>query len=438
MQPPPLSKLCCCAARRSWTDKPRRTMMMVATLVLCAVSSVHALDGVLSVGGTYRYGHVYWRSDGDVTEFTVEAAFKRHIEEVSSWSGTAVDNLAKVGDEILFPGRQPPQFYYGDGMVEQRLTMKVTAYSVAEDWVMGEATFRHQYATPNNRGEPWYAQFTGCCRYSYLMNNKDAEWVITAEVDLNKAQKSPRANVLPVVSVPFQPVAPKKPSVYVPSEDSAGRTIEYRVGKPWAVGNSAVFSAAKKSFIAVPLSNLAPYPCGRSGASFNYAGPGCLFKSLRTEAGQRAMTVEGWVFSNTDAGGYVLSVGADDGYALRSEGYGGPEPVVDCKFGTNAPTCRAASLLIRVTNTHVIVGHEVGIDAAPREESIAFEICSNSYLNNEYLCAPAKSATGKWFHVAVTRFQHKNRQQSIDGADMMVSYKVRGQTPNQNQKPETL
>jgi len=73
-------------------------MMMVATLVLCAVSSVHALDGVLSVGGTYRYGHVYWRSDGDVTEFTVEAAFKRHIEEVSSWSGTAVDNLAKVAD----------------------------------------------------------------------------------------------------------------------------------------------------------------------------------------------------------------------------------------------------------------------------------------------------------------------------------------------------
>ena len=124
---------------------------------------------------------------GSTVKFTIEAAFKRDISDVSTWSGTAQDNLTKVGDTVKFPGRQPPRFYFGDGTVERAMTMTVTALSVAENWVMGTCTTVHEYSTPNNKGQPWYAHFTGCCRHSRLVNNKDAEWVITAAVDLNLA-----------------------------------------------------------------------------------------------------------------------------------------------------------------------------------------------------------------------------------------------------------
>lgn len=298
---------------------------------------------MLSVGGTYRYGHVHWASTGKTVQFTVEAAFKRAMTDLSTWSGTAPDNLPQVGDEVVFPGRQPPQFYFGDGSVEQTLTMKVIAFSEAEDWVMGSFTIEHEYPTPNNKGEPWYAQFTGCCRHSYLVNNKDAEWVITASVDLNVANKSPRANVLPVVTVPYTPVD-GAPSTYVPADDNANNTIEYRVGKPWNVGNAAVFNSLLKSFISVPLRALAPWECTTSivGGS-NFAGPGCLFKSLRTDGGQQAMTVEGWVLSARDEGGYVLSVGANDAHTL--DGYDGPAPDARCASGGGNPSiCNVASL----------------------------------------------------------------------------------------------
>ena len=322
--------------------------VLLAALYLCAVASVYALDGVPSVGGTYRYGHVYWNSTGRSVEFTIEAAIKREMRELSTWEGTAIDGLAKVGDQVLFPGRQPPVFYFGDGFMEQAIVMTVSAYSESEDWVMGSFKTVHEYATPNNAGEPWYAQFTGCCRHSYLVNNKDAEWVITAAVDLNKANKSPRANVLPVVSVPFSPVGDQRPAVYVPASDDDKGTVEYRVGKPWEVGNSAVFKSADKSFIAVPLGGLGTRCTTSLVTSGNdFAGPGCLFNSLRTELGQRAMTVEGWVMSSTDAGGYVLTVGADDGFG--KPGYNGPVSPT-CPGGDGIPAvCKVSSLYVALS-----------------------------------------------------------------------------------------
>ena len=38
---------------------------------------------------------------------------------------------------------------------------QVTAMSVQQDWVMGEAALTHRYATPTNKGTPWYAQLVG-------------------------------------------------------------------------------------------------------------------------------------------------------------------------------------------------------------------------------------------------------------------------------------
>jgi len=403
------------------------TRILVAAVCLCAATPVvRALDGVLSVGGTYRYGHVHWTSTGSTVEFTVEAAFKRAMTDLSTWTGTAPDGLAKVGDEVVFPGRIPPQFYFGDGMVEETLKMTVNSFSESEDWVMGSLKIVHVYATPNNKGAPWEAQFTGCCRHSYLVNNKDAEWVIAAPVDLNSANKSPRANVLPMVSVPFKPLT-GSPFVYVSAEDNADDTIEYRVGKPWDVGNAAVFKSADKSFVAVPLSTLAPFPCttATAGAGNNFAGPGCLFRALRTDSGQKASTVEGWVLSSKDEGGYVMTVGANDGHGV--DGYAGPAPDARCDAADeNHPICRVASLMIKVDQTHVFAGHEVlKDDNTVMLQQESFEICSNSYLASDYLCTPTKTTTNKWFHLAVVRFQHTVSGGSSTGASRSwVSYKV--------------
>ena len=410
----------------------------VCVALLCA-PCVYALDDVASVGGTYRYGHVSWNAMGSTVKFTIEAAFKRDISDVSTWSGTAQDNLTKVGDTVKFPGRQPPRFYFGDGTVERAMTMTVTALSVAENWVMGTCTTVHEYSTPNNKGQPWYAHFTGCCRHSRLVNNKDAEWVITAAVDLNLADKSPKANVLPVVSVPFRKEKgkPTKPWLYVPAEDNADGKVKFRVGKPWDIGNSAVFRSIDESFIAVPLHDMSQEKCTAASdiGGDNFAGPGCLFRALRTDAGQKAMTVEGWVQAARGSGGYVLSVGADNGKA--KSGYAGPDPRPDCSGAPhellNKEICTVASLLIRVNATHIVVGHEVLKDSIVSMQEEPFEICSSAYLESGYLCQqtdprtglPVGNATNKWMHVAVVRFLHVVPGGSdTSNRALQVSYKV--------------
>jgi len=79
--------------------------------------------------------------------------------------------------------------------------------------------------------------------------------------------------------------------------------------------------------------------------------------------------------------------------------------------------------MIKVNTTHVFAGHEVFLDSGSQEvrrQEEAFEICSNSYLESDYLCTPTKTATNKWFHLAVVRFQH-----TVPGdIRPSVSYKV--------------
>lgn len=415
-------------------------LALFAALCLYCAPAVLALDGVPSEGGTFRYGHVHWKSKGNAVEFTVEAAFKRAISDVSDWKGSAPDGLAQVGDTIGYPGRQPPQFYFGDGQLEHTLSMKVVAISVADDWVMGSLTLVHEYPTPNNNGEPWNAEFTGCCRYSYLVNNKDSEWAITAQIDLTLANKSPIASVLPIVSVPYSPAKDTPPTVYVPAYDDADKSVRFRVGKPWHVGNAAVFRSAEKSFIAVPLSGLAAYGCTSTiqGQGNNFAGPGCLFRALRTDFGHRAMTAEGWVYMTRDTGGYVVTVGADDGRIQNAE-YSGPPPDFSYCGNFQSPSpqiCRAAALMIRVNMTHVIVGHEsVNSDGTGRMLETAFQICSDVMLRNDYLCTRTTltsvtkelypDATKKWFHVAVVRVQHTVAGGSTTSrSSAQVTYKV--------------
>lgn len=79
-------------------------------------------------------------------------------------------------------------------------------------------------------------------------------WVIAADVDLGKASMSPRAKLMPIVSVPFLPADGTLPKIKVPAADPSNRNaVEFSLAKPWDVGNAARFTRSAKSFMAVPL-----------------------------------------------------------------------------------------------------------------------------------------------------------------------------------------
>ncbi len=47
------------------------------------------------MGGTFRYGHIYWTSTGNAVTFVLETAFKRNVQN-PDFKGTAADGLAQV------------------------------------------------------------------------------------------------------------------------------------------------------------------------------------------------------------------------------------------------------------------------------------------------------------------------------------------------------
>jgi hypothetical protein len=46
-------------------------------------------------GGTYKYGHIHWVSEGNTVTFTIETVFKRS-NPTAYFAGTALDGFAQV------------------------------------------------------------------------------------------------------------------------------------------------------------------------------------------------------------------------------------------------------------------------------------------------------------------------------------------------------
>jgi len=276
--------------------------------------------------------------------------------------------------------------------------MHVTAYSVNEDWVQGEYRKTYTYSNPNNNGQPWIAKFSGCCRNSNLMNNKDASFSLTALVDLSLANKSPRAHSLPVITVPIN-----NPRMYIPSDDNTDTAVSWHVATPWEVGNAASFDG--NSYMSM---SLAPHHDVAYGTNAQWCdnsapnNPACFFQALRTAALPAAVTLEGWVRSNREAGGYILSTGR----------------------GPDAETARNtfSSLAIQVNHTHVTVGHEVkGVFVYPDRHERTFAVCSNVRLAEDDVCT--LGMTRRWVHIAVIRY-HNPLTTEQNAVGLKVSYKV--------------
>lgn len=163
-------------------------------------------------GGHFRFGNIRWEKlEGNTVQFTIESAWRRDYGS-AYWKGSGDDGLTVVGDEIHLNGKQWPVFNYGDDSVTagEYLKLQVMAYSKSENWIYGESFVTHTYMTPNNKGKPWVASFTGCCKLSEINNQPqmDAPWLLETSIDLIALTASPRLTAMPVISLPDPPILP--------------------------------------------------------------------------------------------------------------------------------------------------------------------------------------------------------------------------------------
>jgi len=174
--------------------------------------AIVAVVASLAAASHFRYASMAWeKGEGNTVNFLVETAWRRsydgNYEKYHKGSstylggtGTGDDGYPVNGDEIEINGVEWPVLDAGDG-TQAYLTMTVSAYSKSEDWFFGEAIISHTYSTPSNQGEDWVASFTGCCRLSNLINNKNTAWNVEAHVNLMTEEYSAHSKSLPIITV---------------------------------------------------------------------------------------------------------------------------------------------------------------------------------------------------------------------------------------------
>jgi len=174
-------------------------------------------------------------------------AFHTDQNSYSKSTGTGYDGYPVTGDEIEVNGLEWPIFDTGDDTITY-LSFKVVAYSTAEDWMYGHTTVKHTYKTPSNRGSPWLARFSGCCRLSNLHNNKDRTWNVIAHVNLMTEEYSPIVKSLPVISVPQNTEA----EFYIPATNPNHEyALEWRLADSDELGGTDTHPASNPDGLTV-------------------------------------------------------------------------------------------------------------------------------------------------------------------------------------------
>mmetsp|Transcript_68570 Transcript_68570/g.182976 ORF Transcript_68570/g.182976 Transcript_68570/m.182976 type:complete len:599 (-) Transcript_68570:27-1823(-) len=119
-------------------------------------------------------------------------------------------------------------------------SVRVTAYSVVEDWFMGVEVFTHTYPTPSNGGNPWEVHFTGCCQLDNVLNvvnSGSPTWDVMTTINLLDADRSPRIVSLPVIY--FQSGQPTTFSLATAGASAAVGSLTPTAAVTWALGTSS-------------------------------------------------------------------------------------------------------------------------------------------------------------------------------------------------------
>jgi len=178
---------------------------------LCCLSAVWPAASVgPNSGGHFRSGSIAWtKLEGNTVQFELLSSWKRS-HSAHLVHGTPAHGRIFLGDVVRVGGQVTPRLDFGDGGVAY-IDVEVTAFDEVGDWFSGVSIITHTYATPNNgwriltdrygdnttqQGQPWFASFSGCCRWEGLLNEANEAFDLPAVFDLVHMTGSPAARAL--------------------------------------------------------------------------------------------------------------------------------------------------------------------------------------------------------------------------------------------------
>lgn len=204
-----------------------KTHTIITKLMLALVTAVAALHQPDAAASHFRYANLSWvptTNPGEV-EFQLIASFRRSR---FPGQGTAGDLLPQLGD-VFNDGHT--LFAFGDATSTPVLRFRCTAFSVTEDWIVGEvlqpatdtANLRHTYAGAG----PFEAGINDCCRVeaTALNNRANGSYRSLTSVTPLSGNRSPVSTLVPIINVPVGPAV----TFTIPASDPDGDRIRFRL-----------------------------------------------------------------------------------------------------------------------------------------------------------------------------------------------------------------
>ena len=163
----------------------------------------------------FRYGVIQVESinpaTGTVTYKLVWAARRTRYGEDAGFGYFVVNGPvdSNGNPEVGAVIQDNADFQFGDGLDENNIQLEVTSISPAQDVLIAEATFTHEYGS--NAGEQT-AMIDDCCRIDDLENRGGDDYLIETTLDPN---------------TPDRPPAPSVPFIAELPEASSGNTSDF-------------------------------------------------------------------------------------------------------------------------------------------------------------------------------------------------------------------
>lgn len=212
------------------------------TGILCRILAILGVLAALPAAAShFRFGNLSWAPTGNPGE--VEYRLTLAIRRDDAFNGLfpgGVDQYAETGD-IVTNDLGAITFAFGDGQMTPTLPMVITAFSVTENWILGEALdpttgqrgIRHRYLSEG----PFLAGLDECCRLqaTELNNRANGQYRLLSNVRPYTGNHSPICSLLPIMALPEGTAV----TFAVPALDPDGDGLRFRLATDFESGGGA-------------------------------------------------------------------------------------------------------------------------------------------------------------------------------------------------------
>ncbi len=213
-----------------------RTVITRTSLVLLLIGLFSIATVEHAIASHSRYGTLSWAPTGSPGEvaFRLTAAFRR--------DAYGEINTNAIITEVV----GPTALDFGDNSSTPTLQFLITAHSVTENWIIGEALhpgtsnigIRHTYPAAG----PFTAHVGACCRIAALNNRTDGPYRLETTVFPQGVNSSPVSTQAPIVVVPASSAA----TFLVPASDPNGDPIRWRLSTDAEAGGGGPSSRSQR------------------------------------------------------------------------------------------------------------------------------------------------------------------------------------------------